>query len=105
MGIYDGFDISRTNMALKILIRAYSFIINKVKRSLYILLEKDDKISNKYCIVGLTFQSSFSNLLWKVSSNIQYLLEILSSFSNKMYKFLFTLFITTIANFHGILVK
>ena len=39
---------------IKILIRAYSFIINKVKRSLYTLLEKDDKISNKYCIFGLT---------------------------------------------------
>ena len=35
----------------------------------------------------------FKNGLWKVSPNIQYLLEILSSFSNKMYKLLFTLFI------------
>ena len=84
-----------------VLIRAYSFIINKVKRSLYILLEKDDKISNKYCIFGLTFQSPFSkfkkwnfqNGLWKVSPNIQYLLEILPSFPNKMCKLLFTLFV------------
>ena len=28
-------------------------LLNKVKRSLYILLEKDDKISNKYCIFRL----------------------------------------------------
>ena len=35
-------------------------IINKVNKSLYILSEKDDKISNKYCIFGITFQSPFS---------------------------------------------
>ena len=52
-------------------------------------------------VYGLTFQRPFStsihfqfeNGLWKVRPNIQYLLEILSSFSNKMYKLLFTLFI------------
>ena len=81
-----------------VLIRAYSFIINKVKRSLYILLEKDDKISNKYCIFGLTFQSPFSKFKkWNfqngLSPNIQYLLEILPSFPNKMCKLPFTLFI------------
>ena len=38
----------------------------------------------------------FENGIWKVSPNIQYLLEILSSFSNKMYKLLFTLFIIKI---------
>ena len=47
-------------------IRAYSLIINKTNRSLYIiwLLEGITNNSNKYCIFGLTFQSP----------NVQYLL-------------------------------
>ena len=69
----------------KILIRAYGFIINKVKRSLYILLEKDDKIPSKYCIFGLTFQSPFSKYTVFIGNFV--------IFSTKMYKLLFTLFI------------
>ena len=43
-------------------IQAYSLIINKINRSLYIiwLLEEITNNSNKYCIFGLTFQSPLS---------------------------------------------
>ena len=46
-------------------IRAYSLIINKINRSLYIiwLLEEKTNNSNKYCIFGLTFQSPLSKCL------------------------------------------
>ena len=69
-------------------------LINKINGSLYIiwLLEEITNNSNKYCIFGLTFQSP---LLWKVSPNIQYLLElfVISSNNQIMYKLLFILFI------------
>ena len=54
------YDAISVDDILKKLVWAYSLIINKERRSLYILLEKDDKISNKYCIFELTFQSPFS---------------------------------------------
>ena len=62
------------------------------------LLEEITNNSNKYCIFGLTFQSPLSkcdNGLWKVSPNIQYLLElfVISSNNQIMYKLLFILFI------------
>ena len=63
---------------LKMFVRAYSLIINKINRSLYIiwLLEEITNNSNKYCIFWLTFQSP------------------LSKFNNQiMYKLLFILFI------------
>ena len=86
-----------TEVLLKMFIRAYSLIINKINRSLCIiwLLEEITNDSNKYCIFGLTFQSHFDNGLWKVSPNIQCLLElvVISSNNQIMYKLLFTLFI------------
>ena len=50
------------NYIQKMFIRAYSLIINKINRSLYIiwLLEEITNNSNKYCIFGLTFQSPLS---------------------------------------------
>ena len=51
------------------------------------------------CII----KNYFENGLWKVSRNIQYLLENLSSFSKKMYKLLFTLFITELYDRSNIL--
>ena len=61
---------------LKMFIRAYSLIINKMNRSLYMIIKVD-------------------NGLWKVSPNIQYLLElfVISSNNQIMYKLLFILFI------------
>ena len=63
-----------------------TIIINKINRSLYIiwLLEEITNNFNKYC-----------NGLWKVSPNIQYLLElfVISSSNQIMYKLLFILFI------------
>ena len=64
---YSVLNVFKNIKLLEMFIRAYSLIINKINRSLYIiwLLEEITNNSNKYCIFGLTFQSKiwFSVLL------------------------------------------
>ena len=63
---------------------------------MFLLVASGNKVF--LALMFLTFMNCiiknyFENGLWEVSRNIQYLLENLSSFSKKMYKLLFTLFI------------